>query len=166
MVRDKHLAVGPSLLRRTLLVVALGASSTLPAAARQTTTVIRGGSLFDGTGTTVVANPGIVVRAGKIMSVGGAPDLEGSESRVIELADDEVLLPGLFDLHAHYSVTLAGEPRTEEFRAQPAILSGERRHVHLSRRRVRPGGHGRSAYPDRSRRASRTPHLQLRSLLR
>ena len=120
MTRDRLFTARRSV-RHTLLVVVLGASSSMPLAARQKTTVIRGGSLFDGTSTTVVPNPGIVIRAGKIMAVGNALDLGGSEPRLIELDDDDVLLPGLFDLHAHYSVTLAGEPRTEEFRAQPAI---------------------------------------------
>jgi len=39
-------------------------------ASAQSTTVFRGGQLFDATDTTLTTNPGIVVRAGKIVDRG------------------------------------------------------------------------------------------------
>lgn len=84
--------------------------------------IVRGGWLFDGTGDQVVPNPGIVVRAGKLL-VGGDPralDLPGA--RIVELSMDEYILPGMFDLHAHYAVDLFGKGRVDETTAYPLLF--------------------------------------------
>jgi imidazolonepropionase-like amidohydrolase len=62
--------------------------------------VIRGGMLFDGTGTTPVDNPGIVVRNGTIACVGSACDIPDTATQVD--ADGLAILPGLIDLHGHF----------------------------------------------------------------
>ncbi|HKK27952.1 MAG TPA: amidohydrolase family protein [Gemmatimonadota bacterium] len=93
-----------------------------PLAAQDPPVVLRGGWLFDGTGSARVRNPGIVVRDGVIMAVGeGASDLDLPAARVVRLEDDETVLPGFFDLHAHYNVQLVGRKRTEEFVVQPTV---------------------------------------------
>jgi N-acetylglucosamine-6-phosphate deacetylase len=99
-------------------------AASLPAAvhAQDPPVVIRGGWLFDGTGSARVRNHGIVVRDGVIMAVeDSAPDLDLSDARVITLSDRETILPGFFDLHAHYNVQLMGGRRTEEFLVQPTV---------------------------------------------
>ncbi len=85
--------------------------------------VITGGRLFDAVGDTLKPNTGIVVRRGVFMEVGA--NLTGrdvSAAQVIRLADDETLMPGLFDLHAHYAVDLFGAGRVDEYTANPLIF--------------------------------------------
>ena len=77
--------------------------------------VIRGGWLFDGVGDTRRPNSGIIVRNGKIDEVDA--DLQQSISitaDVMELDDSETILPGMFDLHAHYNLDLVDKGRVEE----------------------------------------------------
>jgi imidazolonepropionase-like amidohydrolase len=84
--------------------------------------VLRGGFLFDGIRDVRVPNSGIVVRDGKLMQVGGtlsSVDLAGA--RVVDLADTATILPGMFDLHAHYNMDLAREGRVDEFTYNPII---------------------------------------------
>jgi len=78
---------------------------------------IVGGRYFDLEA--VRPNPGILVRAGRIHAIGNLePATDGD--RTIRLTDDEVLLPGLIDLHAHYNMTL-NEKRREELFAMPVL---------------------------------------------
>jgi predicted amidohydrolase YtcJ len=68
--------------------------------------VLRGGWLFYGIAEARKRNTGIVIRDGKFSEVGA--DLEGcefSEARIIDLDDNATILPGMFDLHAHYIVS-------------------------------------------------------------
>ena len=79
------------------------------------TLILRGGGLFDGVSETRRSNPGLVVRGKEIVALG----LEGKEgdypeARVIELAESETILPGFFDLHAHYNLDLVDKGRVEE----------------------------------------------------
>jgi imidazolonepropionase-like amidohydrolase len=87
--------------------------------------VIRGGWLFDGTGDERVPNPGIVVADGRILRIG----LSGGESlpeevEILELEAEDTLLPGFFDLHAHYAVDFFGTGRTDETTVYPALFLG------------------------------------------
>jgi imidazolonepropionase-like amidohydrolase len=85
--------------------------------------VLTGGQLFDGVRDTLVPNTGIVVRRGILLEVGAT--LTGrdlSAATVVTLAPDETVLPGLFDLHAHYAVDLFGEGRVDEFTVNPLIF--------------------------------------------
>ena len=87
--------------------------------------VITGGQLFDSVADTLRPNTGIVVRRGVLMEVDA--DLTGrdlSAAEVIRLDDVETVLPGLFDLHAHYAVDLFGAGRVDEYTANPLIFLG------------------------------------------
>ena len=77
--------------------------------------VIRGGWLFDGVGDERRPNSGIVISDGRIVQVDadlGQQVLGAAE--VIDLADDETVLPGMLDLHAHYNFDLVDKGRVEE----------------------------------------------------
>ena len=77
--------------------------------------VITGGWLFDGTDKERKPNTGIVIRDGKFISVGlGASVALSDTATRIELDDDQTLLPGMFDLHAHYNYNLVDQGRVEE----------------------------------------------------
>ena len=87
--------------------------------------VIRGGRMFTGLTNQLEPNPGILVRNGSIVAMGlpGAmPEASPDSPRVLELGPDDVLLPGLFDLHAHYAVDLFGEGRVDEYRTNPVVF--------------------------------------------
>lgn len=101
------------------LVLWLVCAARVPAAG-QSTVVLRGGKLFDATDTTLTENPGLVVRAGKIIARGDT-DLDTSDARVITLDDDHTILPGFIDLHAHYAVDLFGQGRVEETEGYPLL---------------------------------------------
>lgn len=96
------------------------ASGVFALAAAQPTTVLRGGKLFDAADTTVVENPGIVIRAGRIVARGDT-DLDTSDARVVTLDSDHTILPGFVDLHAHYAVDLFGDGRVEETEGYPLL---------------------------------------------
>ena len=88
-------------------------SAQPPLAAQQI--VIRGGQIFDAVRDRTVANSGIVVQSGKFLEVDAR--LEGRDLReveIVELSDDDYVIPGLFDLHAHYAMDLFGEGRVDE----------------------------------------------------
>jgi imidazolonepropionase-like amidohydrolase len=85
--------------------------------------VIRGGWLFDGTGDAFVRNRGIVVQDSVLLHVN--VDLTGRElgdARVLELTEEDYLIPGLFDLHAHYALDLRGEGRIDDDEVYPALF--------------------------------------------
>jgi len=91
------------------------------AANGQAATLITGGQLFDGTAKELQENPGILVKRGRILAVG-----EGSEAvepdRHIELDEDQTILPGFIDLHAHYHVDLFQAGRVDETEAYPLLF--------------------------------------------
>jgi imidazolonepropionase-like amidohydrolase len=87
-----------------------------------TQTIIRGGWLFTGLADARVPNTGIVVVNGKFAEVNA--DLHGrdlSQSNVIDLDDKATILPGLFDLHAHYNIRLFGG-RVDEYNYNPIVF--------------------------------------------
>ena len=84
---------------------------------------IRGGWLFDGVSDEVVANPGIYVNAGKFMTIGdNLGNGENSSVRVVDLEDNDYILPGFFDLHAHYAIDLFGSGRVDDTQSYPIIF--------------------------------------------
>jgi imidazolonepropionase-like amidohydrolase len=96
-----------------------------PAALQPGDIVITGGQLFDGVRDTLVPNTGLVIRHGIFLEVGAA--LSGRDlgpAQVIRLDADQTILPGLFDLHAHYAVDLFGQGRVDEYTANPLIFLG------------------------------------------
>lgn len=131
------------------------------AAANEGTTAIVGATVFDGTG----AAPQIatvVIRDGRIVAVTPG-DKAPRDAKVID-AHGKALLPGLFDLHTHW--TPAGEPSTtpqiatdyvksgvttiNDFHEQPESYAPRREwlkslvspHVNFAARISTPGGHG------------------------
>jgi imidazolonepropionase-like amidohydrolase len=87
--------------------------------------VITGGQLFDGVRDTLVPNTGLIVRRGIFLEVGSnlsARDL--ATAQIVRLDPDQTVLPGLFDLHAHYAVDLFGQQRVDEYTANPLIFLG------------------------------------------
>ncbi len=85
--------------------------------------VVTGGRLFDAVGDSLRPNTGLIVRHGILLEVGAA--LAGratSAARVVRLEDDETVLPGLFDLHAHYAMDLFGEGRVDEYTVNPIVF--------------------------------------------
>ena len=104
-------------------VLTQGAQAQTPGALRAGDIVLRGGWLFDATGDQAVRNTGIVVRNGALLEVGAdlsARDL--SAARVVDLADGEYVLPGFFDLHAHYAVDLFDAGRVDEYTVNPVVF--------------------------------------------
>ncbi len=86
--------------------------------------VIRGGWLFTSTGDNVIRNRGILVVAGRLMAVDRpitADEMKGA--RVIDLRDDQYVLPGIFDVHAHYNMTVGpNAQRSDEYTYNPLIF--------------------------------------------
>jgi len=77
--------------------------------------VIVGGWLFVGAGDERKPNPGIVIRNGKFAIVGPVSAMATpKDATVIELDSEATILPGMFDLHAHYNYDLVDQGRVEE----------------------------------------------------
>ena len=107
-------------MRRILLLFL--ALVPLRARAQERDIVVAGGWLFASTGDVRVRNPGILVRAGKLLRVGGDLPVIGPGADTVRLADDETVIPGMFDLHAHYAVELFGAGRIDETTVYPALF--------------------------------------------
>lgn len=77
--------------------------------------IIRGGWLFDGVSDTRRRNSGIIIRNGEIAEVDADVQQQIlTNSNVIDLQDNETILPGMIDLHAHYNLDLVDTGRVEE----------------------------------------------------
>ena len=119
----KHTFIRGSL----MALVGVGALSlsaaSQPIALQAGDIVFRGGLLFDAVGNAAVANTGLIVRNGTILEVGAS--LAGrdlSAARVLDLDAGDTILPGLFDLHAHYAMDLFGDGRLDETDVNPVIF--------------------------------------------
>ena len=94
-----------------------------PVALQRGDVVITGGRLFDSVRDTAVPNTGIVIRRGIFLEVGAnMAGRDTSAAEVVTLGADETVLPGFFDLHAHYAVDLFGEGRIDEYTINPIIF--------------------------------------------
>ncbi|MFQ5719708.1 MAG: amidohydrolase family protein [Acidobacteriota bacterium] len=114
-----RLTIPSPLVIGSLLAVML--SLPTPTASSVPDLVLRGGHRFDTTRQVMVKNTGIVVIRGRFMQVGGDPTaFAGPGAKIVTLADDDYILPGLIDLHAHYNMTL-NKIRREETRSMPII---------------------------------------------
>jgi imidazolonepropionase-like amidohydrolase len=82
--------------------------------------VLRGGQLFDAVADQAMPNPGILIRAGKILQIGG--EIVAPDARAVSLAADDYILPGFFDLHAHYAIDLFGGGRIDDTAVYPALF--------------------------------------------
>lgn len=97
-----------------------GALPVPPAAPEEL--VIRGGMLIDGVSDVPVANRGILVRGGRLLAVND--DLTGRDltgAVVIDLTEDQYVLPGMIDMHAHFEVDLLGRGRVDETYINPIV---------------------------------------------
>jgi hypothetical protein len=113
--------------RAALLAALLPLANAAPAAGQEMRDVVlRGGWLIDGVADEAVRNPGILLRAGKILQIGGVDGVAAVAGApgvdVYDLADDRYILPGFIDLHAHHAVELFGRGRIDETTAYPAIF--------------------------------------------
>lgn len=91
------------------------------ATARAGDLVIVGGRLWDGLGDGARDNPGLLIRNGTILAVGPI-DITGSSAEILQLDARHFVMPGLFDLHAHYAVDLFGEGRVDEYTVNPVLF--------------------------------------------
>jgi hypothetical protein len=114
--RSAATAMTLRILPLAVLLVALNA----PAAPAQDL-VLRGGMLFDGVSDELRPNPGVLVRNGRILALDPTPELAAGAPE-LRLEPTHTILPGFFDLHAHYAVDLFGQGRIDETRAYPAIF--------------------------------------------
>ena len=106
-----------------VLATTLCAASPNTVASQQAPLLIRGGHLFDGTRDTLIPNVGLVIIAGKFFEVGvdvSQSDMSGAQ--VVELGNDDYIMPGMFDLHAHYAVDLFGRGRVDDTTAYPVVF--------------------------------------------
>jgi imidazolonepropionase-like amidohydrolase len=95
-------------------------ATALPAQERDI--VVTGGWLFTSSADDRVRNPGIVIRAGKFLRVGGDVSIAAPNAERIALADSETVIPGFVDLHAHYAVELFDAGRKDETAAYPSLF--------------------------------------------
>ncbi|HSG09466.1 MAG TPA: amidohydrolase family protein [Longimicrobiales bacterium] len=88
--------------------------------------LVMGGRLWDGTGDSARPNPGILLENGTIRwmgaTAGDRPAALPPGARTLELPEDAFVMPGLFDLHAHYAVDLFGEGRVDEYTVNPVLF--------------------------------------------
>lgn len=106
----------------TLVVLAAALYTPRPLHAQERDVVVSGGWLFTSTGNDRIRNPGILIRAGKILRVGGDLSVAAFDAERIQVADTETVIPGLFDLHAHYAMELFGAGRKDETVAYPSLF--------------------------------------------
>lgn len=93
-----------------------------PSVSSNTELHIVGGQLWDGTGNQARPNPGLTIRNGTIVALGASTASRDANAKVLTLADDAFVMPGLFDLHAHYAVDLFGEGRIDEYTVNPVLF--------------------------------------------
>jgi imidazolonepropionase-like amidohydrolase len=109
---------------RLLVALCATALSALPLRAQTAPVIIRGGWIFTATSDTVEHNRGVFIRGGKILVTDGkfaGEDTTGAQ--VVTLSNDEYVLPGIFDMHAHYNMTLGeGGVRSDEYTYNPLIF--------------------------------------------
>jgi imidazolonepropionase-like amidohydrolase len=82
--------------------------------------IIEGGHYFDVHQGVFRANDGILISNGRLMRVG--TEITGREEAYrLRLDDDQFILPGIVDLHAHYNMDLIGQGRVDETTYNPLV---------------------------------------------
>lgn len=88
---------------------------SLPLFGQSNPVFLKGGSYFDVDSGQMIKNKGILVRGGRFYQVGSVPAKDKvNEYETIELSDDEYILPGIVDVHAHYRIDAFGSDSLEE----------------------------------------------------
>lgn len=77
-------------------------------------TLITGGWVFDGLSDARVRNTGVLIEAGKIVSLAAQSSALAKDVKRVTLGPDDTLIPGLIDLHAHYNMDILDQGRVEE----------------------------------------------------
>lgn len=103
------------------LVACAGSAPELAAQARPADLVVVGGRLWDGLTDEARRNPGILIRNGTIVGIGPVAP-RGSGTQAVILDDQHFIMPGLFDLHAHYAIDLFREGRVDEYTVNPVVF--------------------------------------------
>lgn len=76
---------------------------------------LKGGHYFDVENLKMVENQGILIRGGRFYKLGHSPsESEPGDFEVIELGDDEYILPGIVDIHAHFRMDAFGSDSLRE----------------------------------------------------
>jgi imidazolonepropionase-like amidohydrolase len=128
MMRKLNLRRGLAAVAVALGLMALAEPAAAQSGLGQTTgqppLIIKGGWLFTGASDKVVKNTGVLIVSGKIMAVNRPIDaVESAGARTITLRDDEYVLPGLIDMHAHYNMMVGPKPiRADETQYNPLIF--------------------------------------------
>ncbi|MEM8734590.1 MAG: amidohydrolase family protein [Planctomycetota bacterium] len=81
--------------------------------------VVRGGMRFDSERRAFVENSGMTIIDGTIASLDSS-SLSLDSDQLLQLNDDDYILPGFVDCHAHYNVRLIRR-RREEFKVMPVV---------------------------------------------
>ena len=105
-------------MQKTIRTVLLIAITACPILGQDKSLLITGGQRFRTSKGDVVPNAGIVIEDRRFKSIDGAQSPADIET--LKLNDDQFILPGFIDLHAHYNVRLL-KIRREEFRVMPTV---------------------------------------------
>jgi len=81
---------------------------------------VESGELRDNEGVFIRDGVFVALDVGSATTAVPAPEIEAAKR--IELAADQTLIPGMFDLHAHYAVDLFGQGRVDETAAYPTLF--------------------------------------------
>lgn len=108
-------------------MISLGVNAQTPAppanALRAGDIVITGGQRFDTARGAMVPNTGLIVRSGILLEVdSNLATRDVSPAQVVRLDADQFVLPGLFDLHAHYAIDLFNAGRVDEYTVNPVVF--------------------------------------------
>ncbi len=110
-------------LRSLLTIVALlPTAQRTPRAPVTRDILLTGGWVFTSTSDARIRNPGILIRSGKLLRVGGDLSIVAPGTDTVQVADTETIIPGLFDLHAHYALDLFNAGRIDDTTGYPALF--------------------------------------------
>ena len=85
---------------------------------KQFDTVITGGWVFRTGSGKFIKNKAIGIRDGRFVAVDEEISVDAKDT--VKLSDEQYILPGIVDCHAHYNVKLIGR-RREEFKVMPIV---------------------------------------------
>ncbi|MCP4710395.1 MAG: amidohydrolase family protein [Planctomycetes bacterium] len=108
--------------RYILSLVFIAVIFFLPLPADAQNLIIRGGYFFDAVGDEVQKNEVMVIKSGRFFSFGELSEgLDPLAFEIVTLTDNDYILPGLFDMHAHYRVTF-NRKKWDETEVNPVLF--------------------------------------------